>query len=263
MATRLGDHRFDDKLDDLSAEARAANVERDRKALADLPGKVDYKKLSRDGQIDYEILRQHLDPRRLARRDTSSPFEDDPRIYGDYLTESVYLLLTQSTPAEGREPQERPGPDGRDPPGGRGRPDDDQPNPPRVKVETAIRQTKGAIGFYTDDLFTLAGEPKGEGELGERAGRRSSRRSRATWSSSRTRSCPARPTTGGSARELFARKLDLELDAGLSADEVLARGRVGGEPRRARDGRDRPPAVGDDLPRRADPARRRRRAGAR
>ena len=41
--------------------------------------------------------------------------------------------------------------------------------PPRVKTETAIRQTKGAIGFYTDDLFTLAGEPKGEGELGERA----------------------------------------------------------------------------------------------
>ena len=41
MATRLGDHRFDDKLDDLSPEARAANVERDRKALAELPRKVD------------------------------------------------------------------------------------------------------------------------------------------------------------------------------------------------------------------------------
>ena len=30
-------------------------------------------------------------------------------------------------------------------------------NPPRVKVETAIRQTEGAIGFYTRELFTLAG----------------------------------------------------------------------------------------------------------
>ena len=29
-------------------------------------------------------------------------------------------------------------------------------NPPRVKVETAIRQTEGAIGFYDGDLFKLA-----------------------------------------------------------------------------------------------------------
>ena len=26
-------------------------------------------------------------------------------------------------------------------------------NPPRVKVETAIRQTEGAIGFYESELF--------------------------------------------------------------------------------------------------------------
>src|SRR4051794_962697 len=49
MATRLGDHRFDDRLDDLSAEARAAHLERDRKALADLPAKVEYRALSRSG----------------------------------------------------------------------------------------------------------------------------------------------------------------------------------------------------------------------
>src|SRR3954468_12573838 len=55
MATRLGDHRFDDRLDDLSAEARAANLDRMRKTLEDLPRKVAYAKLSRNGQIDYEI----------------------------------------------------------------------------------------------------------------------------------------------------------------------------------------------------------------
>src|SRR4051794_8257564 len=46
MATRLGDHRFDDALDDLSSEARAAHLERDRKALADLPRQVAFDKLS-------------------------------------------------------------------------------------------------------------------------------------------------------------------------------------------------------------------------
>ena len=40
-ATRLGDHRFDDRLDDLSAEARAGYLERDRRTLAELPMRVD------------------------------------------------------------------------------------------------------------------------------------------------------------------------------------------------------------------------------
>src|SRR5437588_9261604 len=59
-ATRLGDHRFDHLLDDLSAKARAATTERTRKALADLPARIDYKKLTRGGQIDFEILEHHL-----------------------------------------------------------------------------------------------------------------------------------------------------------------------------------------------------------
>ncbi|MFM7130111.1 MAG: hypothetical protein ACKO0V_12210, partial [bacterium] len=35
-ATRLGDHRFDDRLEELSAAARTARLERDRTALAAL-----------------------------------------------------------------------------------------------------------------------------------------------------------------------------------------------------------------------------------
>src|SRR3954471_10871617 len=59
-ATRLGDHRFDDRLDDLSAEARAGYLERDRRALAELPMRVDRTKLSRDARIDFDIFRHHL-----------------------------------------------------------------------------------------------------------------------------------------------------------------------------------------------------------
>src|SRR5438128_1258194 len=37
MATQLGDHRYDDRLDDLSAAARAKRVAQTRKTLDELP----------------------------------------------------------------------------------------------------------------------------------------------------------------------------------------------------------------------------------
>ena len=217
-ATRLGDHRFDDQLDDLSATARDALVARDRRVLADLNAQFDPKDLSGDGRIDLEIFRHSLESS-IWSAEHFKPFEDDPRVYGDYLTEGVYLLFAQST----------------------------QPkevnlrnalarmllipkvvevarvtikNPPRVKTETAIRQTKGAIGFYTDDLFRFAGLPQGQGELGERA---------RTVVASLERHLqflqdevlPRSTESWRIGRELFAEKLDRELDSGISADEVL------------------------------------------
>src|SRR5262249_58093274 len=95
-ATRLGDHRFDHRLDDISGKARAGWTERTRKTLADLPKAIDYQKLSRPAQIDYEILKHHL-TKSLWLAENFHPFENDPRVYNDYITESVYLLLTQST----------------------------------------------------------------------------------------------------------------------------------------------------------------------
>ena len=43
-------------------------------------------------------------------------------------------------------------------------------NPPKVRVETAIRQAEGAIDFYAEEVFTLAGKPPGRGRAW-RAGR--------------------------------------------------------------------------------------------
>src|SRR4051812_18281418 len=59
-ATRAGDHRYDDRLDDLSPEARAADRAAIQKLLAALPKTVDYANLSRAGQIDYEIFQHDL-----------------------------------------------------------------------------------------------------------------------------------------------------------------------------------------------------------
>jgi uncharacterized protein (DUF885 family) len=98
-------------------------------------------------------------------------------------------------------------------------------NPPRVMVETAIRQTRGAIGFYSDDLFRLAGEPKGEGELGAKAETIvAALQGHLTFL--RDDVLPRATESWRIGREKFALKLELELDAGLSAEEVLEEARA-------------------------------------
>jgi uncharacterized protein (DUF885 family) len=218
-ATRLGDHRFDDKLDDISAEARAANLKRDKDMLAQLPKMIDLTKLSRPGQIDFEIFQHELE-RSIWMTENFDSFADDPRIYGDYLTESVYLLLTQST-----------------------LPKDTNvknalarmalvpkivevarstiKNPPKVKLETAIRQTKGAIGFYTDDIYTLTGLPKTDKVLSERAGA-IVKALESHQAFLETDVLPRATENWRIGREKFEKKFALDLDAGITPDEAYA-----------------------------------------
>lgn len=219
MATRLGDHRFDDRLDDLSAPAREARVAIDRRTLADLPKAVDKKGLSRDGRIDFEILEHHL-RRSIWSYEHFRPFEDDPRIYGDYLTEAVYLLFVQSTLPKAENLKNALARMARVPKVvevARAT----LKNPPRVKTETAIRQTQGAIDFYTGELFLLAGQPKGQGELGEKA-RAIVEALESHLAFLKGEVLPRSTEDWRIGRELFVEKLDLELDSGISADEVLA-----------------------------------------
>ncbi|MBY0528484.1 MAG: DUF885 domain-containing protein [Gemmataceae bacterium] len=217
-ATRLGDHRFDALLDDLSPKARAAVKERLQKTLRELPEKVEYKKLSRPAQIDFEILKHHL-TRELWLAENTRPYEEDPRVYNEYISDSVYLLLAQSTQPKATNVKNCVGRMGQIPKV-IGAAKESLKNPPRAIVETAIRQNKGAINFYETGIFELSGETPQLSELG----------------------AAARPVVAGLkeyqkflendllpkakgdwriGKERFAKKLELELDAGLSADEVL------------------------------------------
>ena len=218
LATQLGDHRFDEQLEDLSKAARAGWGALTRQTLKDLPRRVDYRKLTRGGQIDFEIL-QHDLRYQIWQEENTHPFEEDPRTYTAYINDSVYLLLTQSTlPKEtniahaiarmARIPQAvaaaREG----------------LTHPPKTILETAIRQNRGVIGFYEKDLFDLAGDTPQldqlkaavaplvpllqdyqkflEGELRVRA--------TGDWRLGRAK---------------FDRKFEFEMDAGISAEHNL------------------------------------------
>jgi uncharacterized protein (DUF885 family) len=217
-ATRLGVHDYDDRLDDLSAKAIAAGRERTKAALADLPQKIDYQKLSRSGQIDFEIFKHDL-TRSVWLADNFKPFENDPLVYNEYISDSIYLLLTQSSlpratnvknavsrmafipkVVEAAKANLR--------------------NPPLIYVETAIRRNKGAIGFHESGIYEVAGETPQLSEIKPVAAKVLP----ALKDYQKFLEEDLLPRAKGQWRigqEKFARKLELELDAGLTAEQVL------------------------------------------
>jgi uncharacterized protein (DUF885 family) len=218
-ATEMGDHRFDSQLEDLTPEARSRWLEQTRQTLAALPKAIDYKNLSRASQIDYEILDHSLKAEEWLT-ENFHPFEEDTRAYNGYINDSVYLLLTQSSlPKEtnianciARIAQI---------PKVLAAAQQNLKNPPRVDTETAIKQNRGAIGFYEHDIFEFAGETSQLEALKAAAA--------AVVPSlkeyQKFLENDLLPRANGEWRigaEKFARKLDLELDAGVSADEVMA-----------------------------------------
>ncbi len=218
-ATRLGDHRFDTQLEELTPEARAKWLEHTRKTLTALPKEVSYQELSRPAQIDFEIFEHTLKADQWLAENTH-PFEEDTRIYNGYINDGVYLLLTQSSlPREtnvanciARMAQI---------PKVIAAARQNLRNPPRAHTETAIRQNRGAIGFYEQGIFEFAGKTRQLAALKAAA--------------EPVAACLKEyqvflekellPQANGEWRlgeEKFAKKLDLELNAGMTADQVVA-----------------------------------------
>jgi uncharacterized protein (DUF885 family) len=218
-ATEMGDHRFDSQLEDLSPESRARWLEQTRRSLEALPKAVSYQKLSRVAQIDYEILRHSLQADEWMT-ETFHPFEEDSRAYNGFINDSVYLLLTQSTlPKETNVANciARMG----QIPGIVKVAQRSLKNPPRVHTETAIKQNRGAISFYEHDVFEFAGETSQSAAL--HAGAVPVVAALKDYQQFLEKDLL--PRAKGEWRigvKKFARKLDLELDAAVSADQVMA-----------------------------------------
>jgi uncharacterized protein (DUF885 family) len=218
-ATTLGDHRFDSGLDDLSAPARNAWQKQVRRFLKELPRQVAREQLSPQAQLDFEILERELQ-KTLWIAENTKPYEEDPRSYSDYISDSVYLLLAQSTlPAEtniantisrmAKVPSVLQAAR------------DNLRNPPRVHTETAIRQNQGAIEFYEAGILDLVGQSPQLPALRETAARLvASLRDYQQFLEKELLPQATGDWRLGKVR--FSRKLALELDAGLTADQVLA-----------------------------------------
>ena len=217
VATMMGNHEYDDRLDDLSPEARATDTERTEQWLQTL-AKFDTAKLSRSGQIDLEIWLHNL-KFSLWRLANEKPFETDPRSFGGYISDSVFSLFTQSTLPRERNvanaakrimyiPKIVEAAKA------------SLNNPPRVLTEVAIRQNLGAIAFYDKEIYTFAGETAGTSALTIPC-QRAVVALKDYQKFLETELLPRSTGDWRLGKEKFAAKLEQELDAGLTAQAVI------------------------------------------
>ncbi|HEY5721532.1 MAG TPA: DUF885 domain-containing protein [Allosphingosinicella sp.] len=92
-ATAIGDHRFDDKLPDMSAEARARGTAFARALLAEL-GRIDRARLSRENQVDAALLDNALRYSIWADESLRS-WAWDPQIYNEAAGGALYSLAAR------------------------------------------------------------------------------------------------------------------------------------------------------------------------
>ena len=90
-ATMLGDHRYDDQLDDVSAEARDKEATLCRQYLKEL-GQIDRNQLSRASQVDFALLDHHLRAT-LWRLERLQEWAWNPLTYTRLSGGAVYGLL--------------------------------------------------------------------------------------------------------------------------------------------------------------------------
>ena len=218
-ATQAGDHQYDDRLEDLSPEARAADLKALKATLDELPTTIAYDRLSRDGQIDYEIW-QHSLEYDLWQAETVDPYATNPRLYNTYISDSVFLVLTQSTLAKDRNVANAAGRIAAIPKVVAAA-KTNLKTPPRIVTEVAIKQNLGSIAFYEKDIFALTGETPAVSPLAGPC-----RAAVAALKDYQTfLEVELLPRSTGDwriGRETFAAKLRRELNAGLTADEVIA-----------------------------------------
>ncbi len=218
FATQQGNHEHDDRLDDLSPAARAKDVDRARTWLARLPKSLERDELSRSTQIDLDIWMANL-TYSVWSAENDNRFVFDPRVYGEYVSDGVFLLFTQST-----LPRERNVANAAKRitqiPKIIAAAKASLKNPPKELTQVAIKRNLGAIAFFEKEIYAISGETPGSEPLATPC-RAAVKALQNYQTFLETELLPKSKGEWRLGKEKFAKKLELELDSGLNADQVL------------------------------------------
>ncbi len=152
-ATQLGDHRFDDKLTDYSAEAREKELARAKNTLQQLEHLSDLSQLSGPNKIDARLLKDNVDNEIFGIQELNE-WQWNPLVYNESLANSIYLLVARDfAPAEQRIPNLRKRLEAM--PAVIAQAKANLQHAPKIYTETAIEQTQGAISLVREGLTPL------------------------------------------------------------------------------------------------------------
>lgn len=164
-ATELGDHRFDDKLTDYSAEARARELARAKEARQKLEALTDLSQLTGPNKVDLRLLRDNIDYQ-IFQIEELKEWEWNPLVYNQSLANGIYLLVARDfAPAEQRTPNVRKRLERI--PAVIAQAKANLKHSPKIYTETAIEQTQGAISLVREGLSPLLNQaPQAAKDLG-------------------------------------------------------------------------------------------------
>ncbi|PYI78319.1 MAG: DUF885 domain-containing protein [Verrucomicrobia bacterium] len=164
-ATELGEHRFDDRLSDYSAEERARELQQAKEAQQQLQAFTDLSQLTGANKVDVRLLKDNID-NQIFHIEELKESEWNPLVYNQSLANSIYLLVARDfAPAEQRIPNLRKRLEGI--PAVIMQAKANLKHSPKIYTETAIEQTQGAISLVREGLSPLLNQaPQAANGLG-------------------------------------------------------------------------------------------------
>lgn len=218
IATALGDHRYDDRLDDYTSDGVRKNLERERKFQARL-AEIDPASLTQTNAVDYRILEAQIESS-IFSLDVLREHEWNPLEYN--VGDAIYALLARDfAPLEERLRDVEARLEAL--PAVLRAAEANLQNPPKMHTETAIAQNRGTmslVGAELDRFLEQAPGLRPQIEPAQRAAL-AALESYGEWLET-----DLLPRSNGDFRlgeKKFRAKLAHTLDSDLSMEQILGR----------------------------------------
>ncbi|MBV9009236.1 MAG: DUF885 domain-containing protein [Verrucomicrobia bacterium] len=220
-ATELGDHRFDDKLTDYSAQARDKELARAKETRQQLEAFNDLSQLTGPNKVDVRILKDNVDNEIFGIEELKE-WQWNPLVYNESLANSIYLLVARDfAPASERIPNLRKRMEAI--PAVIAQARANLQHCPKIYTETAIEQTQGAISLVREGLAPLLNQAP---QLGKDVADTQDKTAKALEEYKAWLQKDLLPRSDGDFRlgaDKFRKKLRFALGSDLSMEEIQKR----------------------------------------
>ena len=222
-ATQIGDHRFDDRIDDLGEAGRRKALDWNKAMLAEL-GRIDTAALSRENQVDALILRNSLEGT-VWDLETLQSWAWDPQVYSGLAGGAIYNLMARDfAPMPQRLKSAAARMERLPALLAQARANLDPARVPRTHAETVAKQNKGVLSLIDTFIAPNAGQLSGADRKRLDAAVATTRK--AVEAHQKWLDGTLVPNAKGDFRigaKLYDQKLKFSLNASLSREEIKRR----------------------------------------